>query len=816
MNNLFYIKNITDTTSDYKNYFKINCPEKQYMDDMNEDISIIKTLNDNAPCYSQIYSGQPYKVDLTQPSIACDPPSIPSTSKTYRTYKFEFKSNTQMYISRQSQINDNYTVRLQQYNSDGDSIGSYRSYDVIQGAQSYNNILFETFPSPGVYYVTIGQYYTYQQFTSNEIIFTFDDAGTAPVESGLKKYKNLFTDNKKFQIIYKNEKFDFNYKTDYEEVANGQYKINSLLFKTPDNLPLTNDTLYPIIFDENENNTELNVNENDVDNTANIGLFNENDNIELNDYKFTLSYKNKHTTQNYKLLKDLLFTTSDTTANLKCNIYYDSTVLFQNVIIGNIEQVNLNLYLLASYDVSRIYYELQYNNNNCNIGKNIIMDYFDNDTNIPIINMKIADIIQGSEDQNCIIFDKYLGVDNDNFDILNIKQVYKKHYDLLDHNELFKNKKVVTEKTLNYNQIGYNDTFLYDHVFSEHGQYNKINNNIYSLVQFINNDATDSLYNKTLFIELDCIDGTAYSIVNEISIPINITDTTVNDAVYYGDKTQYIELLKNDKVFSLFIDLINDKVFYQGNLNYVTTATGLKYYPIKSIKDDSLYLTRTGINEIGNNNYKIIYNYKAITDSFLSKYNENLLDDVQRPYKNIYLSDDKSYLFIELNEDLCVYNLNNKSIIDLSNNNYYLNYNDSVNYYNKIGEIVKIGNEFISLSSIDSDNIIAENNQKLVEDRYEPIVSYDYIDIKWLDSIKLLENNISDDKEVIILATQKSNYLNNYPKDIVLYKDELETKFSFSENVLNFNIDMINEYYKIKRFIMKNKTTKLNYIHHLV
>jgi len=56
------------------------------------------------------------------------------------------------------------------------------------------------------------------------------------------------------------------------------------------------------------------------------------------------------------------------------------------------------------------------------------------------------------------------------------------------------------------------------------------------LVQFINTDATDSLYNTTLFVELYCNDGTNYSILNEINIPINITDTTVNDAVYYGDK----------------------------------------------------------------------------------------------------------------------------------------------------------------------------------------------------------------------------------------------------------------------------------------
>jgi len=75
---------------------------------------------------------------------------------------------------------------------------------------------------------------------------------------------------------------------------------------------------------------------------------------------------------------------------------------------------------------------------------------------------------------------------------------------------------------------------------------------------------------------------------------------------------------------------------------------------------------------------------------------------------------------------------------------------------------------------------------------------------------------MTKEKEVIVILTQKTDYLNNYPKDIILYKDEYETKFSFSTNILNFDINMINEYYKIKRFIMKNKTTKLNYLHNLV
>jgi hypothetical protein len=156
--------------------------------------------------------------------------------------------------------------------------------------------------------------------------------------------------------------------------------------------------------------------------------------------------------------------------------------------------------------------------------------------------------------------------------------------------------------------------------------------------------------------------------------------------------------------------MINNKIYYQSNLNYVNNLDGLKYYPIKSKKDNTIYLTRTSVDEIDNDLYKIIYNYKIIVDSFNSQYNENLIEDVQCPYNDIYLSDDKSYLFIELNEDTYLFNKNNKVMIDLLSDNYYLNYNNSLNYYNGVGEIIKIDNDFITLTSIDSDNIIVENN----------------------------------------------------------------------------------------------------------
>jgi hypothetical protein len=295
MNDIFYIKDINDTTSAYKNYFKVECPSKQYLDDMTDDIKIIKKLDDSVPCYSQIYSGLEYIIDLTTPSVACTPPNTPSTIYTYRTYKFELGENTEMYITRAAQGVASQGIKLYWYNSEGEDIGSYITYETIYGTSTYNNTYIENFPTSGTYYVTIRQYYSNAWFNTNEILFTFDDAGTPPVEGELKKYKNIFTNNKKFSIIYNGEKFDFDYKADYSEIVTGQYKINSLIFKMPNNIPITNNTIYPIIFDENDTNSELTIDENDVNNNSNIGLFDENDNMTLNNFLSTLSYKNKHT-----------------------------------------------------------------------------------------------------------------------------------------------------------------------------------------------------------------------------------------------------------------------------------------------------------------------------------------------------------------------------------------------------------------------------------------------------------------------------------------------------------------------------------------
>ena len=98
MNSLFYIKNLK--TSD--KYFKINCPKERYMDNLSEDITLVQNMNSDIPCYSQIYSNKLYTFDLTEPNVSCNPPFLPSSTYTSRFYKFELKTDTRMYITKQA------------------------------------------------------------------------------------------------------------------------------------------------------------------------------------------------------------------------------------------------------------------------------------------------------------------------------------------------------------------------------------------------------------------------------------------------------------------------------------------------------------------------------------------------------------------------------------------------------------------------------------------------------------------------------------------------------------------------------------------
>lgn len=804
MNNLFYIKNINNVSD---KYFKIDCSNSRFFSNTSDDIINPFLLDSNTTCYSQLYSNQVYKVDLTTYNISCNPPYSPSSSYTYRTYKIVISQAGYITITKPICENDFY---IYYHNSSVSYLGS----SLIYGSNNLINYSLRYFSTAGTYYITFRQRYSYNSFITGAFYFSFLDAGTNDIVNDLTltKYKDTFTEGKKQYIIYKDEKYNLDYYIDYDEIFTGQYNIKELVFKFPDNVKLNENTLYPTQYEETESNTTFSIDINDVTNSCNIGFINENNNIYVPNFKFTIEYKNKHTLYNYYLLKDVLFSTYDTTANLKCNIYFDSTIIYKDIIIGDYNQFVLNLYILAVYDVNKVYYELQYSNNNSLLCINNSLEFFNGEATIPLINSTISNIIQNDENQNCLIFDKYLSINNDTFNILNVKQTFKKYFDLINYNELFVNKKVDISKNIDLSYLYEN--IITNHIFSINGYYNKINDNIYSLIQYNDTDAINLDYMNTKFIILTNLDGTVYNEIKNIQLGIDISDTTINDSIYYGDNKQYIELLKNEKIISIYIDIDNNEIYYQGNLDYVNSLDGLKYFPIKSRDDKNIYLSRLGKDKLSNDIYKIIYNYKLLEQLFNGEYTENLIEDVNCPYTNIYISDDKNYLIFYLNNDQIINNLNNKKMINLSSNTYYLNYNNSINNYYS-SEVLKIDNEFFEVGNIDSDNIIVENNYKLDNTIYEPVIAYDKFDINLLNSVKELENNIYYEKEVIVLLTQKNNYLLNYPKDIMIYKDKDTFKFNIPSNMLNSNIDFIDKYYKIKRFIMKNKSSNILYIYNL-
>lgn len=78
-----------------------------------------------------------------------------------------------------------------------------------------------------------------------------------------------------------------------------------------------------------------------ITNSAYFGTLNVDTNeITVPNLKSTISYKNKHIFYNFYIFKDLLFSKyidDSITSNLICNILYDSTVIYSNVTLYELE-----------------------------------------------------------------------------------------------------------------------------------------------------------------------------------------------------------------------------------------------------------------------------------------------------------------------------------------------------------------------------------------------------------------------------------------------------------------------------------------------
>lgn len=141
-------------------------------------------------------------------------------------------------------------------------------------------------------------------------------------------------------------------------------------------------------------------------------------------------------------------------------------------------------------------------------------------------------------------------------------------------------------------------------------------------------------------------------------------------------------------IFSYYLDITNNKFYYQGNIQITEEQSlipGLQFYPIKIIKDDVILLNKTQMDDLplkDNNATNIvarIYNYDVLKNALNgTNYPEDVFTDSICPYTNVWTSNDKSYIFLELNNEYCINNSKNKTMVSICEDNQsYINFNSS-------------------------------------------------------------------------------------------------------------------------------------------
>jgi len=148
-------------------------------------------------------------------------------------------------------------------------------------------------------------------------------------------------------------------------------------------------------------------------------------------------------------------------------------------------------------------------------------------------------------------------------------------------------------------------------------------------------------------------------------LPINLIGTEISDVVYYNDNKWYIELLKDNLLYSVLVDITNNTYHYQGNVNYLDingiSITGLKYYPVLSKKDNIITLNKLPVDMVYQTEYQTevdltkktkLYNYDMLQVLYNGSSYLNLAEDVICPYTNISTFNNNGWLYIELNPDV--------------------------------------------------------------------------------------------------------------------------------------------------------------------
>lgn len=879
MNTLLYINSLEDTTSNYSKFLLIDFKDGSYGNILLGDSHKVDKINVIDGVNQEFILGEQTTVSfLDVGNCSSNNSSFYNTycdhRQSYNFAQFIAPETTQLNITcekdqlparQQYQGGQDYTAYQQaifRHNDDGNhrpanNANSPTSYKYIDPSTTYYNSNWS--------YVFKDQKY-WIEFHSNPNQRTFDPL--PKYMSGLFKidydsiiyeeynyrdniykkfdnpfnnfniFMNLFEKNKKMNIIYNGQEYELKWfysgKDIFKSIDINCSEPYYCYLKFPEEVPLTPNTIYPIVIDDRiENSPPIMINIENILNRCSFGLPDPiTEEIFINGFNPVVELKNKPIFQNYSIFKDLLFKkgiSEDTTTDLRCNIYFDSTVIYSDIIVGTDEWVTANIYILVKYDIDKVFYEMQHSNHYKSQDFNEVEIGLTDSTqfNIPYINKEIMTVIVGTDEWNSLIFDRGLDYDDnsDNMKILSNHNQYKKFSDLINYEELYNNKNIETQlNNIDYSRIGYPYEIKKQYIFSDTGQFNKLNENIFSLVQFFNLDATNLIYNTTHLMELK-YDGTNYDLINIINIPFNITDMDLKDSIYYGNGLQYIELFDNIEsvIVSYFIDIYNNKFLYQGNLDPKDMIDGLLYYPVNDLKSDVIYLNSISYSYVDIDNktisgQKSVYNYNMFINNFNGSFTESMESDVVCPYNNIFISEDYKYLFLELNDNSLLHNLNNKTLVNITErNSAMITHNSSAMYFDGVSEIIKIDNEFINITSLDSDDIIVDNNQKSEENEYIPIISYDQFNYEeWFGDIFVMEQEIPINREVYLLMQLKEDSAelinSNYPDIILLYKKANESEFRLIKNINNVDTVFISRYYKMKRFLMKKETTQLTRI----
>lgn len=752
--------------------------------------------------------------------------------------------------------NDNLFITL--YDNNNNVIHSVVHY--ISTKASYRFEIYDT----GMYH--IGVYVSCTHSTTTPIAnISFKLLKGKPSNINTTVIKNIFTNDKMINLFINNKLYPIKYiihgtENLFDFVANNTdlKLLYDTIIEQPNNVEMNYNNNYMFILDELRNRVPIvdEIQYNDI-NTGDITLIDFDEESILNiDMKVNVEYVDNYIIYEQSIFKDLLFTYVDSNDFAQyCDILFDSTTIYSDILIGSTEQVNLNTYFTVFKDTNRIFFKLKYNKDIENVEDEVIYDIYTdykynfNTTNKLLLNSITCKAILGTNDVNSLIIDKFSDADkivnkNIYFNRGSIDGSYKKYIDLIDYKYLRDNTAINTNINIDYTTIGITDDIINEIVFSKNGFFNKDNEVIYSIVNFIDNN---DLSIKTICLKLlfnDLLNK--YTIIKSIKLPFSFNNIIINDIILYENDIFYIETISrdleniqnNNLLFGtgVIVDINNNKIQFQALSNFLKIYNyynSLMVAPAKSRNNNQYKMSPIiALNYYYNkklDNYIIVdntsteleqikfYRYSWLTNKFNTIENKFLyINNV--PYDDLYLVDDKSYILIDLNVDEVVYNKNNFNFNLITNDQCILNNFGFTQRIDNPDTILKIFNEFYNIYDLDVDNYNITTNikQNMTNNEYDIINDNFGIIESQLDDIRIILDYIHDYCAIFLMKQKSDSTLwaeYNYPTNIILYKKINSSEFEmYASHILNdFTIDNINKYYYIDRLLLNDKYTQQVY-----